>query len=144
MSCPPEEVLSEHIDGEDSAEARAALSAHVERCPRCERELRWLKAVKQGVSRLVMPAAPCELLDGIDELSQAPPSMFAARRAPSAWTWAALAALAIVLTVRSRLAAPEPRIPASLLFARHAGFSARMPFADASGMLLGELAFDVH
>ena len=142
MSCPSEEVLSEHIDGEDSTEARAALSAHVERCPRCELELKWLKAVKRGVSRLPTPSVPSELLEGIDELSEPPPPMFVVRRAPSAWTWAALAALAIALAVRAHLTAPEPQIPASLLLARHAGFSARLPFADASGMLLGELAFD--
>gem|GEM_PF-3258205 len=53
MSCEElSEELSAYLDGELSSQERAALEAHLERCPRCREELASLRAVSTLVASL--------------------------------------------------------------------------------------------
>lgn len=50
--------LSAWLDGELTAEARAAVAAHVDRCAGCRRELGRLAALDAALASLTAPALP--------------------------------------------------------------------------------------
>ena len=67
-SLPPEgphpaEALSALVDGELPADERAAVAAHVERCPECSEELRAVRAVRDALRALPAVEPPPGFLD---------------------------------------------------------------------------------
>ena len=75
------ESLSAYLDGELSEQEREAVSAHVERCPECARELTALRQVSALYRRLEDPEPPVDL----EERVFAEVGRFRASRVPF-WT----------------------------------------------------------
>lgn len=73
--CDNQRHLSAYHDGELADEERAALEAHLRRCPRCAAELEWLRRLShlfQTAGRVEMPAPVTDRLHrAVDDLPAA-------------------------------------------------------------------------
>lgn len=161
MTC--EEIrrtLSAYADGQASPEEAAAVSAHLPGCAVCDRQLRWIRAMKAGVSRekTEMPADLRAALlaearrRGVPEVESAlkargahPPPEPARRPAETLSLWeawrlswrltaagvASAAALATAAIVFNGVRAGTEEVPLDGLLEAHRSYALTMPSADA-------------
>jgi hypothetical protein len=104
---PTVEELEAIAFGED---AGADAAAHALECPRCARELSWLRTEAQLLRRRPQPALDPEMLRRVEERIHAPIPITRARRFRAAA--AAVAAIAAAVAVVVALRAPHRPAPA--------------------------------
>ena len=83
--CPSLESLSAFVDGEPGDAERAALEAHVMRCPACRGVLADLQQLRSLFAALPEPTLEFDLAPAIDRLTRAPAP---GRLEPLPWRWA--------------------------------------------------------
>jgi len=55
------EWLESYADGQATAEETAQVVRHLQACPACSRQLRWIQALKASVRAVPRPALPADL-----------------------------------------------------------------------------------
>lgn len=147
MTCETTRLLLEaYADGEASPRQKETVNRHLDHCPACARELRWLKAMKGGLESLPEPPIPAGLTEDLLRLArgrrQGTSFGEALRRfwqEGPAWRGLAPAmALATGLVILSRFfSAGTEKMDIGDVLAAHARYALTMPAADRETLYAG-------
>ena len=103
------DVLHAYVDNELSVERALEARAHLESCPRCQKDVAQVRALREALRRTLQPAqaSPAFLNRLRRSVRQADPTRWRTRLSRAAWAAAPLSAAALVVLF-TLLRAPAP------------------------------------